>query len=122
MRTLVARGLSGVELVISDAHGGIKAAIATVLAEASWQRCRTHFMANLASRIPKGSWPMIATLVRSIFEQPDRDTTWSQLGDVIDKLTAVGFADAALYVLDAADDILAFSAFPVGRLSHSSAP
>ena len=112
LRGLVARGLSGVELVISDAHGGIKAAIATVLSDATWQRCRTHFMANLASRIPKGSWPMIATLVRSVFEQPDRDATWAQLGDVIDKLTTAGFVDAAVYVLDAADDILAFSAFP----------
>lgn len=113
LRSLVARGLSGVELVVSDAHGGIKAAIAQVLSGASWQRCRTHFMANLASRVPRLSWPMIATLVRSIFEQLDRDATWSQLGDVIDKLTLAGFADAALYVLDAADDILAFAAFPV---------
>lgn len=112
LRGLVARGLSGVELVISDAHGGIKAAIAQVLSDASWQRCRTHFMANLASRVPKASWPMLATLVRSIFEQPDRDATWAQLGDVIDKLTSTGFVDAALYILDAADDILAFSAFP----------
>ena len=113
LRALVARGLSGVELVISDAHGGIKAAIAQVFSEASWQRCRTHFMANLASRCAKGNWPMIATLVRSIFEQPDRDTTWSQLADVTDKLTQAGFADVVLYLLDAADDILAFSAFPV---------
>ena len=112
LRSLVARGLSGVELVISDAHGGIKAAIAQVLSDASWQRCRTHFMANLASRLPKGNWPMVATLVRSIFEQPDRDTTWSQLGDVIDRLTTAGFVDAATFVLDAADDILAFAAFP----------
>jgi putative transposase len=112
LRGLVARGLSGVELVISDAHGGIKAAIATVLSDATWQRCRTHFMANLASRVPKASWPMVATLVRSVFEQPDRDATWAQLGDVIDKLTAAGFSDAAVFVLDAADDILAFSAFP----------
>lgn len=112
LRSLVARGLGGVELVISDAHGGIKAAIATVLGDAAWQRCRTHFMANLASRAPKASWPMVATLVRSVFEQPDRDATWAQLGDVIDKLTATGFVDAAMYVLDAADDILAFSAFP----------
>ena len=112
LRGLVARGLSGVDLVISDAHGGIKAAIATVLAEASWQRCRTHFMANLASRVPKANWPMMATLVRSIFEQPDREATWAQLGDVIDKLTATGFVDAAVYILDAADDILAFTAFP----------
>ena len=113
LRALVARGLSGVELVISDAHGGIKAAIALVFAEASWQRCRTHFMANLASRCAKGNWPMIATLVRSIFEQPDRDTTWSQLADVTDKLTQAGFCDVVTYLLDSADDILAFSAFPV---------
>jgi len=113
LRSLVARGLSGVELVISDAHGGIKAAIAAVLGDASWQRCRTHFMANLATRVPKVSWPMIATLVRSIFEQPDRDTTWSQLGEVVDRLTQAGFCDLASDVLDAADDVLAFSAFPV---------
>ena len=113
LRSLVARGLSAVELVISDAHGGIKAAIAAVLGEASWQRCRTHFMANLATRVPKTNWPMIATLVRSIFEQPDRDTTWSQLGDVVDRLTQAGFCDLANDVLDAADDILAFTAFPV---------
>ena len=113
LRGLVERGLLGVELVISDAHGGIKAAIATVLGGASWQRCRTHFMANLASRVAKGDWPMVATLVRSIFEQPDRDATWDQLGTVVDKLTEAGFVDQAVFVLDAADDILAFSAFPV---------
>ena len=113
LRSLVRRGLSGVELVISDAHGGIKAAIATVLSGASWQRCRTHFMANLASRVPKASWPMVATLVRSIFEQADKEQTWGQLGRVVDKLTEAGFSEVATYVLDAADDILAFSAFPV---------
>jgi putative transposase len=113
LRSLVARGLAGVELVISDAHGGIKAAIAAVFGGASWQRCRTHFMANLATRVPKANWPMIATLVRSIFEQPDRGATWAQLGDVVDRLTGAGFCDLANEVLDAADDILAFSAFPV---------
>jgi putative transposase len=112
LRSLVARGLSGVELVISDAHGGIKAAIATVLSEASWQRCRTHFMANLASRVPKASWAMVATLVRSIFEQVDSDATWAQLNLVVDKLQETGFNDTASYLLDAADDILAFTAFP----------
>jgi transposase-like protein len=112
LRSLVARGLVGVELVISDAHGGIKAAIGTVFAGASWQRCRTHFMANLASRVPKASWPMVATLVRSIFEQADTEATWSQLGVVTDKLVEAALCDVATYVLDAADDILAFSAFP----------
>ena len=70
-------------------------------------------MANLATRVPKANWPMIATLVRSIFEQPDRDATWSQLGDVVDRLTQAGFCDLANDVLDAADDIFAFAAFPV---------
>src|SRR5947207_7137110 len=69
-------------------------------------------MANLATKVPRLSWPMIATLVRSIFEQPDRDATWSQLGDVVDRLTQAGFCDLANDVLDAADDILAFTAFP----------
>lgn len=117
LRGLVARGLSGVELVISDAHGGIKAAIAGVFSGASWQRCRTHFMANLATKIPKANWPMIAALVRSIFEQPDRDATWEQLGEVVDKLTQAGFCDTAVILLDAADDILAFTAFPVEHWS-----
>jgi putative transposase len=115
LRSLVARGLTGVELVISDAHGGIKAAIAAVLGGASWQRCRTHFRANLATRVPKSNWPMIATLVRSIFEQPDCDTTWAQLGDVVSRLTEAGFVAIAEELLEAADDILAFSAFPVER-------
>src|SRR5487761_2306645 len=112
LRSLVARGLGGVELVISDAHGGIKAAIAQVLSGASWQRCRTHFMANLATKCTKASWPMIATLVRSIFDQPDRDSTWAKLAEVTSRLTEAGFCDQATYLLDAADDILAFAAFP----------
>ena len=109
--SLVARGLSGVELVISVAHGGIEAAIATVLAYASWQRCGTQFMANLASRVQRGNWPMIAALVRSIFEQSDEEATWSKLGEVIDKVTTAGFNDVAVYLIDAADDILAFGSF-----------
>jgi transposase-like protein len=108
LRSLVARGLSGVELVISDAHGGIKATIETVLSDSSWQRCRTHFMANFANRVPKASWPMVATLVRSVFEQPERDAVWDRLGDVVSKLTGTGFTDAATFLLD-----VAISAFPV---------
>ncbi len=115
LRSLVARGLTGVELVISDAHGGIKAAIGTILANVSWQRCRTHFMANLASLVPKTDWPMVSTLVRQIFLQPDRESTWAQLADLVTKLTEAGFVDVAAYLLDAADDILAFTAF---RIEH----
>ena len=103
------------ELVISDAHGGIKAAIAQVLSGSSWQRCRTHLMANLASKCTKASWPMIATLVRSIFDQPDRMSTWEKLAEVTSRLTQAGFCDQATYLLDAGEDILAFSAFPFGH-------
>ena len=65
LRSLTARGLSGVELVTSDAHQGLKNAIAAVFAGASWQRCRTHFMANLLTRVPKRAQPGVATMVRT---------------------------------------------------------
>jgi putative transposase len=113
LRSLVARGLSGVELVISDAHGGIKAAIAAVLSDASWQRCRTHFMANLSGKVSRAAWPMVATLVRSIFGQPDKEQTWGKLGEVVDKLSATGLGEVAEYLLEASEDILAFTSFPV---------
>ena len=73
LRGLVARGLSGVQLVISDDHAGLVGALRAVLPGASWQRCRTHFMRNLLTRVPKSSQGMVATLVRTIFEQPDAE-------------------------------------------------
>lgn len=111
LRGLVARGLSGVQLVISDAHEGLKGAIAAVLVGASWQRCRTHFMRNLATKVPKTAWPMVSTLVRSIFEQPDGPSTWAQHARVVEQLDEK-FADAAAMLVDAAGDVLAFTAFP----------
>ena len=69
LRSLVARGLNGVELVISDAHGGIKAAIAQVFANASWQRSGPTSWPTLAGKVSKPAWPMVAVLVRSIFGQ-----------------------------------------------------
>jgi putative transposase len=111
LRSLVARGLSGVQLVISDAHEGLKNAIGGVLPGASWQRCRTHFVRNLLTRVPKSAQAMVATLVRSIFEQPDADTTWAQHARVVAQLEE-RFADAAVMLVDAAPDVLAFTAFP----------
>jgi len=111
LRSLVARGLSGVALVISDDHKGLKAAIEAVLAGATWQRCRTHFARNLLTKVPKASQGMVATLVRTIFEQPDHDSVWAQHARVVDQL-AGRFPEAARMLADAAEDLLAFSTFP----------
>ena len=71
LRSLVARGLSGVRLVTSDAHPGLVDAIAATLPGAAWQRCRTHAMRNLLTRVPKSAQSFVATMVRTIFAQPD---------------------------------------------------
>jgi len=111
LRSLKARGLAGVQLVISDAHQGLKDAISAVFADAAWQRCRTHFMTNLLTRVPKAAQPMVATVVRSIFEQPSGDEVWAQHTRVVEQLQP-RFPDAALMLADAAHDVLAFAAFP----------
>jgi len=111
LRGLVARGLSGVQLVISDAYGGLKDAIAATLPGASWQRCRTHFMRNLLTKVPKSAHGLVAPLVRMIFEQPDAATAWEQHARVVEQLTG-RFDDAADLLADAGPDILAFYAFP----------
>ena len=111
LRGLVARGLSGVQLVISDAHEGLKGAIAAVLDGASWQRCRTHCMRNLLTRVPKAAQSMVATLVRSVFEQPDAASVWDQHARVLGQLEE-RFPQAAAMLADAAPDLLAFTAFP----------
>ena len=70
LRSLSATGLGGVELVISDAHRGLTDAIATAFAGASWRRCRNHFMANLLTRVPTSAQPWVATMVRTVYQQP----------------------------------------------------
>ncbi len=70
-RSLAARGLSGVALVTSDAHPGLVDAIGAALPGAGWQRCRTHYLRDLLTKIPKSAQPWVATLVRTVFEQPD---------------------------------------------------
>jgi putative transposase len=117
LRSLVARGLSGVQLVISDCHEGLRQAIAAVLPGAGWQRCRTHFMRiNLLTKVPKASQSMVATLVRTIFEQPDAEQVWAQHTRVVDQLET-RFDEAAAMLVDAGPDILAFTAFPVEHWS-----
>jgi putative transposase len=111
LRGLVARGLAGVRLVIPDAHPGLVDAIASTLPGASWQRCRTHFLRNLLTRVPKSAGPFVATLVRSIFAQPDAAAVHAQFARVLDQL-ADRFPAAAEMLHDAGPDILAFTAFP----------
>jgi putative transposase len=115
LRSLVARGLSGVQLVISDAHEGLvgpNGAIGAVLPGASWQRCRTHFMRNILAKVPKSAAPFVATMVRSIFAQPDAHQVAAQLGRVTDEL-AGRFPEAAELLEQAGPDITAFASFPV---------
>ena len=111
LRGLVARGLSGVVLVISDAHEGLKNAIASVLPGASWQRCRTHAMRNLLTRVPKAAQAMVATLVRTIFAQSDATQVRAQFRRVVDQLEGQ-FAHAAELLVEAEADLLAFAGFP----------
>ena len=111
LRSLVARGLGGIRLVTSDAHSGLIDAIAATLPGACWQRCRTHAMRNLLTRVPKSAQSFVATMVRTIFAQPDAATVHEQHGRVVDQL-AVRFPEAAALLEEAAPDLLAFTAFP----------
>jgi putative transposase len=111
LRALVARGLSGVDMVISDDHAGLVNAIGSVLPGASWQRCRTHYHRNLLTRVPKSAQPWVSTLVRTIFEQPDAASVRAQHAQVVAALEAK-LPAAAEHLDQARDDILAFAAFP----------
>ncbi len=111
LRGLVARGLSGVALVTSDCHQGLRDAIAAVLPGAAWQRCRTHYHRNLLTKVPKSAQPWVSTLVRTIFEQPDAASVRAQHHQVVSALEAK-FPAAASHLDEARDDILAFTAFP----------
>ena len=110
LRSLRARGLKGVELVISDAHPGLKDAIASVLRGAAWQRCRTHFIRNLLTKVPKAAHGIVATFVRTIFAQPDAESVRAQHARTVEQLQP-RFREAAKMLADA-EEILAFTAFP----------
>lgn len=110
---LVARGLSGVQLVTSDAHAGLKDAIAANLPGASWQRCRTHYAANLMSVSPKSMWPAVKAMLHSVYDQPDGPAVNAQFDRLLDYVE--GKLPDAFEHLDAARaDILAFTQFPEG--------
>jgi putative transposase len=110
-RDLVARGLTGVALVTSDAHTGLVEAIAATLPGASWQRCRTHYAANLMAVCPKAAWPGVKAMLHSVYDQPDATSVHAQYDKLLD--TVAESLPAVHDHLDAArDQILAFTAFP----------
>jgi putative transposase len=111
LRGLVARGLRGVQLVSSDAHEGLKGAIAAVLQGASWQRCRVHFLRNLLATVPKSAQEMVAATVRTVFAQPDAASAREQWRKVADSLRE-RFPRAAALLDEAEEDVLAYLAFP----------
>ena len=110
-RDLSARGLSGVKLVTSDAHAGLVAAIGATLPGASWQRCRTHYAANLMAITPKSSWGWVKALLHSVYDQPDADAVHAQFDRIIDTL-AEKLPAVAEHLEKARADLLAFTAFP----------
>jgi len=111
LRSLVARGLGGVRLVISDAHQGLKGAIAAVLQGAGWQRCRVHFVRNALALVPKSAAPMVAATIRTVFAQPDPASAREQWRRVADNFRS-RHARLATLLDDAEPDVLAYLAFP----------
>ena len=108
LRSLTARGLCDVRLVVSDAHRGL---VGAALPGAAWQRCRTHYLRNLLAKVPKSAQPWVATLVRTIFDQPDADAVAAQFDRVLNTIEAK-FPAAAEHLDAARGDLLAFTAFP----------
>ena len=111
LRDLLARGLSGVELVISDAHMGLKAAVAATLQGASWQRCRVHFIRTALALVPKSAQQMVAATIRTVFVQLDAATARAQWRRVADSFRP-RFARLADLLDGAEDEVLAYLAFP----------
>jgi transposase-like protein len=111
LRSLKTRGLDGVKLVISDAHTGLKKAIATVFQGAVWQRCRVHFMRNVLSIVPKGSQEMVASIIRTVFAQPDAGHVNTQFDEVA-RMLQKSHPKVAAMLNDARTDVLAFTGFP----------
>jgi putative transposase len=111
LQGLVARGVREVRLVTSDAHQGLKRAIAEVLLGASWQRCRVHFLRNVLGQVPKSAQPMVGATVRTIFEQESRARAQTQLRQVCTTLDA-RFPKVVALLTAAEEEVLTFYDFP----------
>lgn len=111
LRSLLRRGLRGVQLVISDAHEGLKAALTQALGGATWQRCRVHFMRNLLAHVTQADKSVVAAALRTIFAQPDRASASKQL-NVVANTMAPRWPKAAELLREAEEEVLAYMAFP----------
>jgi transposase-like protein len=111
IRGLVERGLHGVRLVISDDHAGLVKAVHEQLLGSGWQRCRVHFTRNAQDLVPRSARSMIASAIRSVFEQPDGASARAQLDRVIDGM-AGPYPKVAELLADAEPDLLAHFTFP----------
>lgn len=112
LRHLVRRGLRGVRLVISDAHEGLRAALAQVLSGTAWQRCRVHLMRNVLAHVTRADRSMVAAALRTIFAQPDREAAGEQLQQVARGMST-RWPRAAAVLQNAEEDVLAYMAYPV---------
>jgi putative transposase len=112
LRQLVSRGLSGVRLVTSDSHLGLKQAVAEVLVGATWQRCRVHFMRNALATVPKLAQQMVAATLRTIFAQADADSARDTVERVC-RLFEKRYPQLVACLRDAETDVLAYYGFPV---------
>ncbi|MAY96525.1 MAG: IS256 family transposase [Nocardioides sp.] len=108
---LAARGLTGVRLVTSDAHPGLVEAVAANLPGASWQRCRTHYAANLMAVTPKSMWPAVKAMLHSVYDQPDRPAVHAQFDRLLDYVEGK-LPEVHDHLDTARADILAFTEFP----------
>src|SRR5206468_6047763 len=110
LRGLVKRGLVGVQLAISDAHAGLKAAIAKVLG-CAWQRCAVHFLRDCLGHARRDQHGLLAALIRPIFNHSDRDAARARLAEAVEKLERA-LPKVAAILEQAEEEILAFYAFP----------
>lgn len=113
-KDLVARGLTGVALVTSDAHAGLVEAIGATLPGASWQRCRTHYTVNLMSVCPKHAWPAAKVWLHSVFEQVDPAAVHAQYDRLLAEVDRNKLPAVHDHLEAARDEVLAFTAFPQG--------
>jgi transposase-like protein len=111
LRSMVQRGLSGVKLVISDAHSGLKSAISKILQGAQWQRCRVHCMRNIRSQVSKKQQGMVSAMIHTIFAQENIEDAKKQLNTVVDQLHS-HFPKAMSILGEAENDLLAYMNFP----------